>query len=244
MEEEIQDQNNGSELSEQLPLDEETVDEPQVQEEGEQEVQAQVEEPQVTARREYHSPYAQRGQQDEVPERYRNLLDADTYRVVRDLARDMAKEELALARTAQVQQRQMAKQLGIPQEIVEEYADDMERLEYVVPEQAKGTRNGAIIAFNAALTERMMQSENPWDEFEKVRSRVPSVPNAPQQQRVQPIPPENRMTSPRGGAVRAATPSSKPDTAASRMMSSWGASDEEIKALREASEMTITSGRR
>lgn len=194
---------------------------------------------------ELYSPYAGQQRVSEVPQKYAHLFDENVYQAVREMATEIAAEETSRALRASAQQRQAARQLGLPDNVMDEFGEAMQRHETLVPQEIRGTKQGAILALNAAMTERMMQTG---DVAGTMRQMSAMFGDATQTQpAVQPkpavIPPESRMPSPRGGTVRT-VPTSKADDPFARLAERWGADDEEIKAVKRASEEAVMRGGR
>jgi hypothetical protein len=236
MEDEILNEETGSEPSEE-PSE---GNEPEQAEGQEPELQTPETPPTPQAARapetRYQSPYVNVPQtQSNVPAKYAHVLDDTQYAALREMASEIAEQQVSMALQAQAQQRAAAKQLGLPSDVIDEYGDDMRRHEMSVPANLRGTREGAMLSFNAAITERMLQTGDIRGVLKQAASYFGDEPSLPPQvQSRAPLPPEQRMTSPRTSA-RPVTPK-KDDSPFANLKNSWGANDEEMRALMEASE--------
>lgn len=238
MENEILPEEIGSEaLDEQLeegePQEPQEGDEPQIQA---QEAAPPAPQPNKGPDYRYQSPYLSQPQaQSNVPAKYAHVLDDNQYAALREMASEIAEERVSLALQAQAQQRAAAKQLGLPADVIDEYGDDMRRHEMSVPSNLRGTKEGAMLSFNAALTERMLQSGDIKGVLRQASAYFGDDQSVEVPRSKALLSPDQRMTSSKTSA-RPVTANRKDDTPYSRLKSSWGANDEEMRALMEASE--------
>ena len=177
---------------------------------------------------EFHSPYtnSQLSQAD--------IAEAEALGVdpaVLGLIDRIADRRAMQAISAQEQQRAAARQIGISQEALDEFAPAMRQYEAMVPANVRGTKEGAVTALLMAAGAEAMKTGDLGAVLQRMIPQV-QAPAAPAQVRRTPdITPAQRSTTPRASSATVAPSRVRPKDAANASFGNWGADGDIVSML-------------
>jgi len=176
---------------------------------------------------EFHSPYtnSQLTQAD--------IAEAETLGVdpaVLGLIDRIADRRAMQAISAQEQQRAAARQIGISQEALDEFAPAMRQYESMVPANVRGTKEGAVTALLMAAGAEAMKTGDLGAVLQRMIPQVQQQAPAPVR-KTPDLTLAQRTTHPRPGSGAIAPSRARPKDAANASFANWGADGDIVSIL-------------
>jgi len=178
---------------------------------------------------EFHSPYTNSQlTQADIAEAEALGVDPQVLGLIDRIADRRAMQAIS----AQEQQRAAARQIGISQEALDEFAPAMRQYESMVPANVRGTKEGAVTALLMAAGAEAMKTGDLGAVLQRMIPQVQQQVQTPAPVRKTPdITPAQRSTTPRASSATVAPARTKPRDAANASFGNWGADGDIVSML-------------